>query len=70
MADNSTLKDSTIAEGSISKVGVEKRKKRETKYMEPAMNKAGYVNGSCYPYRGRNMDSFCREHKDRLFVPE
>ena len=70
MADNSTLKDSTLVEGSISKIGIEKRKKKKSEYILPAENKPGWVNGETHPYRGRNMDSFCREHKDKIFVPE
>ena len=70
MADQSTLKDSTVGEASPSKVGSEKRKKKKTEILEPADNKPGYIDGQLYPYRGRNMDSFCRKHRDKIFTPE
>ena len=70
MADNSTLKDSTLVEGSVSKAGIERKKKKATQFLEPKMNEPGYVNGHIHPYRGRNMQSFCREHKDKLLIPE
>ena len=72
MADQSqsTLKDSTVVDGSPSKIGNDKRKKKKTEILEPADNWPGYIDGEFYPYRGRNMDSFCRKHKDKIYTPE
>lgn len=69
MADNSGAgADSTFLEGATkSQI---KRFSTKKNYVEPKFKTPGYVDGECYPYRGRNMESFCRQALGTLFVPE
>jgi len=70
MTDKSNTKDGSIfLDASTSKFGT-LRKSAIKKNLEPKQKTPGYVDGECYRYKGRNMDSFCRQAKGTLFVPE
>ena len=71
MADNSGAgADSTFMEGVGATKNSMKRFTTKKNYLDPKFKTAGYVDGDCYPYRGRNMESFCRQALGTLFVPE
>ena len=68
MADQDTGKDSTLNDNTAnmskigaSMMGTSKRYVSKDKYIEPKFNVPGYVDGTTKPYRGRNMESFCRQ---------
>lgn len=71
MADSSSLKnDSTFMDQNTSKAGAGgKRYTAKKTYLEPKYKTPGYVDGECRKYRGRNMESFCRQAKGTTFVP-
>ncbi len=70
MADNSEAgNDSTFPEANLGKSANRKYSAKKN-YLEPKFKTPGYVDGECYPYQGRNMESFCRQARGTLFVPE
>ena len=67
--NESSLQASTFHDPDTSNVGKnaggDRRDRGEARYNTP-----GYVDGASIPYRGRNMESFCRQADDTKFDPE